>query len=293
MDPSTSLRKPSGSKTGTRRSAPRRATHVLSVTSGKGGVGKSNFVVNVAIGLRKHKKKVLILDADMGLANIDILIGLSTRYNLSHVLNGEMELLEVIAKGPAGIDVLPASSGVEWMANLNGEQKLLFLQKMDALNGLYDVLLIDTGAGISSNVTYFNLAAQTRIVMVTPEPTSLTDAYALVKVLHRSYNQNDFEVVVNTVKSENEALEVYRNLTNVADRFLDVRLGYLGHVERDDHLGRAVLRQTAVVEAYPDAVVSRDYRSIARRIAQMPAKATGNELGLFWRAMLESPVEQT
>ena len=283
MDQSSTLRK----LVARRQGAMRRPTHVLSVTSGKGGVGKSNLVLNVAIALRQRGKQVLILDADMGLANIDILTGLASRYNLSHVIAGEMALVEVIAEGPSGVHVLPASSGVEWMANLTVDQKRLFIEKMDELNGLYDVLLIDTGAGISSNVTYFNLAAQTRIVVVTPEPTSLTDAYALIKVLHRSYRQRDFEVVVNLVGGEKEALEVYRNLTAVADRFLEVRLGYLGHVERDDQLGRAVRSQTPVIERYPEAAVSRGYREVAGRIAQMAVDGVDGEVGLFWRRMLE------
>lgn len=292
MDQSSTLRKMAAGRRAAlqdaRPAAPRRATQVLTVTSGKGGVGKSNLVLNAAIVLSRRKKKVLILDADMGLANIDILIGMASRYNLSHVLSGEMELVDVIGEGPSGIHVLPASSGVEWMANLTVEQKHVFVEKMDGLNGLYDVVLIDTGAGISSNVTYFNLAAQTRIVIVTPEPTSLTDAYALIKVLHQSYHQKEFEVVVNFVGSEKEALEVYRNLTTVADRFLDVRLGYMGHIERDDHLRRAVLRQSPVVDAFPEATVSRCYEAIARRIAQLPTDAMASQIGLFWRKMLGS-----
>lgn len=267
----------------------RRVTHVLSVTSGKGGVGKTSFVVNVAIALSERRKKVLVLDADMGLANIDILLGMTSRHNLSHVLRDEKTLDEVIAEGPSGIHVLPAASGVEWMANLTAEQRLTFLQKMDALNGRYDILLLDTGAGISSNVTYFNLAAQTRIVIVTPEPTSLTDAYALIKVLHQSHRLRNFEVVVNSVQGEKEALEVYRSLTTVADRFLDVRLGYLGYIERDDQVRQAVLKQKPVVLLYPDGGVARSYRAIAQRIAQLTPEAMGNELGLFWRKMVEKP----
>ena len=267
--------------------ARRRVTHVLSVTSGKGGVGKTCFVINVAIALSERHKKVLVLDADMGLANVDILLGITSRSNLSHVLRDEKTLDEVIVEGPSGIHVLPAASGLEWMVNLTGEQRVTFLQKMDALNGRYDILLLDTGAGISSNVTYFNLAAQTRIVVVTPEPTSLTDAYALIKVLHQSHSVRSFEVVVNSVHGEQEALEVYRSLTTVADRFLDVRLGYLGCIERDDQVRQAVLKQKPVVLLYPEGKVARSYRGIAQRIAQLPVEAMGNELGLFWRTMVE------
>ncbi|NQU43221.1 MinD/ParA family protein, partial [bacterium] len=242
-------------------------TRVLAVSSGKGGVGKSNFVLNIGICLAHLKKKVLILDADMGLANLDILIGLATRYNLSHVLNGERSVDEVIVEVARGVHLLPAASGVEWMTNLSADQKQDFLQKMDALQGAYDILLIDTGAGISSNVLYFNLAAQTRIVIVTPEPTSLTDAYALIKVLHRSYRQKTFDVVVNQVESEREALDIYRNLTAVADRFIEeARIGYLGHVRSDPSLRQAVLRQKPVVEAFPDSPAPQDYEALARKM---------------------------
>lgn len=290
MDQSSTLRKMASQnvRTGASRG---HSTHVLSVTSGKGGVGKSNLVVNVAIALAQRRKRVLVLDADMGLANVDILIGMTSRHNLSHVLSDAKRLEEVICEGPSGIHVLPASSGVEWMANLTVDQRVTFLQKMDALNGLYDILLIDTGAGISSNVVYFNLAAQTRIVMVTPEPTSLTDAYALIKVLHLTYHLKTFEVVVNSVANEKEGLEVYRNLTTVADRFLDVRLGYLGHIERGDQVRNAVLRQTPVVDLFPDSAVAQGYRDVARRITQLPTDSMGSELGLFWRAMLGKQAE--
>ncbi|HBF34173.1 TPA: flagellar synthesis regulator FleN [Candidatus Sumerlaeota bacterium] len=262
-------------------------TRVITVSSGKGGVGKSNFVLNVGLSLARLKKRVLLLDADMGLANIDILVGLTTRFNLSHVLTGEKTLEEVIVKAPGGIDILPAASGVEWMTNLTQEQKLDFLQKMDALNGVYDILLIDTGAGISSNVVYFNLAAQSKIVLVTPEPTSLTDAYALIKVLHRSHQQKNFEIVINQVQNEQEGIDVYRNLTSVADRFLDVRLGFLGYVRKDERLCRAVLRQTPVVEAFPDADVSVDYQAVARKITQSKPDLMASELGLFWRDLFQ------
>jgi flagellar biosynthesis protein FlhG len=262
-------------------------TRVISVTSGKGGVGKSNLVLNTAVSLAQTGKKVLILDADMGLANMDILAGIVSRHNLAHVLSNQMSLESVIVEGPGGIHLLPAASGVEWVTSLTADQRLDFLQKMDELNGLYDILFIDTGAGIASNVLYFNLAAQVRIVVVTPEPTSLTDAYALIKVLHRSYQQKNFEVVVNLVQSEKEGLDVYRNLTAVADRFLEVRLGYLGCTRRDARLGQAVLRQTPVVEAFPDTAVSQDYRAVARKILLLRADVTDSDLGLFWRKVFE------
>jgi flagellar biosynthesis protein FlhG len=284
MDPVASAPETSSRATA---SSDARTTHVLTVSSGKGGVGKSNFVLNVGLALAMNRSRVLIMDADMGLGNIDILLGTTSPYNLSHVIRGEKTLDDVLTQGPQGLHFLPAASGVEWVTQLTTEQRIEFLQKMESLSGRYDTLLIDTGAGISSNVLYFNLAAQTRIVIVTPEPTSLTDAYALVKVLSCKHSQRDFEVVVNCVKTEQEGLEIYKTLTSVTDRFLDVSLGYLGCIPRDYRVERAVLRQKAVIELYPEAPISAAYRILARRIAQLPARAQGNELGLFWRKMIE------
>lgn len=264
-----------------------RQTHVLTVSSGKGGVGKSNLVLNTGIELARRHRKVLLMDADMGLANMDVLMGKMFRKNLSHVLSGEVTLDEVVQRGPEGIDLLPAASGVEWVTDLTTEQKLALMQKMDALSGQYDILMIDTGAGISSNVVYFNLAAQTRIIIVTPEPTSMTDAYAVIKVLHTNHGQKRFEVVVNQVSSEREGLEVYKNLTLVTDRFLDVEIGYLGSVRSDPLVHQAVLKRTPVSVLYPESAVAEDFGQIARRISQMRADAMESDLGMFWRQLLE------
>jgi flagellar biosynthesis protein FlhG len=287
MDQASTLRNLAAGREGPAPPAAR-PTHVFTISSGKGGVGKSNFVLNVAILLRRGRRKVLVMDADMGLGNIDILLGHVSEHNLSHVLTHGKTLDEIVARGPSDIHFLPASSGIEWMTNLTAEQRLDFLQKMDALNGRYDILLIDTGAGISSNVIYFNLAAQTRIVLVSPEPTSLTDAYALIKILNRTYQQKEFEIVASGVSSEKEGQEVYRNLTAAADRFLDVRLGYLGSVSQDAHLGQAVLRQEPVVDLFPQARISEDYRVLARRLSQIHADPRTSQLGLFWRRMAQS-----
>ena len=264
-----------------------RQTHVLTVSSGKGGVGKSNLVLNVGIQLARRHRKVLIMDADMGLANMDVLMGKIFRKNLSHVLSGQCTLNEVVQRGPEGIDVLPASSGVEWVTDLSTEQKLALMQKMDALNGQYDILLIDTGAGISSNVVYFNLAAQTRIIIVTPEPTSLTDAYAVIKVLHTNHGQKRFELVINQIDSEKQGLEVYKNLTAVTDRFLDVEIGMLGTVRSDRRVHQSVLNRTALTVLYPESDIAADFDQVARRISQMRADVLDSDLGIFWRQVLE------
>ncbi|MDH4187246.1 MAG: AAA family ATPase, partial [Nitrospira sp.] len=164
-------------------------THVITVTSGKGGVGKTNVVANLAVALAQAGKQVLVLDADLGLGNIDVLLGLVPRYTLEHVLAGSHHLSDIVIQGPAGIHVLPASSGLPQLTSLNDEQQLLLQSELEDVAKTVDVLLIDTGAGIASNVTYFAAAAQETVIVVSPEPTSLTDAYALIKVLWRQHRE--------------------------------------------------------------------------------------------------------
>ena len=176
-----------------------RPVRVLSVTSGKGGVGKTNVVTNLAISLARERQKVLIWDADLGLANIDVLLGLKPAYNIQDLLEGTRTLPEILVEGPLGIRVMPASSGVQELAHLGEGQKVRLLSELDEFDDDLDFLLIDTGAGISANVMYFNLAAQEIIVVVTPEPTSITDAYALIKVMSTRYNQKRFKILPNQV----------------------------------------------------------------------------------------------
>ena len=178
---------------------------VFAITSGKGGVGKTNIVGNLAITYQRMRKRVLIFDADLGLANIDIIFGISPKYTIQDVINGEKELSQVIVKGPEGVSIIPASSGVQELAHLTEGHKINLLNEFDILNNLYDFLLIDTSAGISSNVIYFNLAAQERIIVVTPEPTSITDAYALMKVMYKRHGTENFSLLMNMVKNEKEA----------------------------------------------------------------------------------------
>jgi flagellar biosynthesis protein FlhG len=269
--------------------APRRTPHIITVTSGKGGVGKTNFTANLGWQLRQMRRRVLILDADLGLANIDIIMGLTPDFNLSHVLSGEARLEDILTKGPGGLRVLPAGSGVTAVTDLSDAQKLMLLEQMDALGEEFDHLLIDTGAGIAHNVIYFNLAAQTMIVLVTPEPTSLTDAYALIKVLSRDYHQTAFKIVANDVEDEAEGMEVFEKLTRVADRFLNVSLDYLGHIPHDPAVREAVRMQRPLCEVYPDSPASRGLRAVARKVSSLPHDPLGSELGLLWRNILVAP----
>ncbi|MFZ5776207.1 MAG: MinD/ParA family protein [Thermodesulfobacteriota bacterium] len=274
-----------GTQAGRQPGTPR----VICVTSGKGGVGKTNIVTNLGYSLAKLGKRVLVLDADLNLANVDILLGLTPRYNLHHVFKGEKNLQEVLVEGPAGLRILPASSGILEMAELTEQQRLYFLAEMDALAQETDIMLIDTAAGINNNVVYFNLAAQERIIILTPEPTSLTDAYALIKVLSGRHDVKRFRILVNLARSEKEALAVFRKLSIVSDRFLgSLSLDYLGHIPYDSRLPRAVREQRLVSEIFPDAQASRTFARLADQIAQEKpdGRADGN-IKFFWQGLVD------
>jgi flagellar biosynthesis protein FlhG len=262
---------------------------VISVTSGKGGVGKTNIVTNLAYVLSKNHKKVLVLDADLNLANVDILLGLTPRFNLHHVFTGEKNLADIVVKGPGGLHILPASSGVMELSELTEQQRLYFLAEMENLNRQFDILLIDTAAGINNNVVYFNLAAQERIVILTPEPTALTDAYALIKVLSSRHDVKKFRLLVNLARSEKEALDVYRKLSIVADRFLDtLSLDYLGYIPYDAKLPQAVRAQRLVADLYPDSQASRMFEKLSNQICTEEKElGTDGNIKFFWQGMLD------
>ena len=261
---------------------------VISVSSGKGGVGKTNVVANLAVALQSRGKRIVVLDADLGLGNIDVLLGLDPPYTIQHVLNGDKRLQEILFPGPAGISILPAGSGVEELTQLTHSQRLNLLDEMDALEESFDAMIIDTGAGISANVIYFNIAAQEKVVVANNEPTSLTDAYALIKVLYTRYQEKEFKVLVNGVRHEQEAELVYRQLSTVASRFLGgPSLDYLGWIPLDDHVPLAVCQQKAVVEAFPDASASQGFYRLAEALwsGSRLTRVNGN-IKLFWKRLL-------
>ena len=259
----------------------------IAVTSGKGGVGKSNVVINLALSFSRLNKKVLIMDADLGLANVDVLLGLTPKYNISHILDGSRSLEEVLIEGPGGIRIMPASSGVHNLTHLTDEQKLVLLDLFDDMDLDVDILLIDTGAGISDAVLYFNLAAQEKIVVVTPEPTSLTDAYALIKVLYTKYEERYFKILANSVKSEKEGIAIFEKISRVADHFLnDLSLEYIGSIPRDPNLNKAVMQQQALMEAYPNAPAAKSFMTAATRIQINEPRADTGNIRFFWKRLL-------
>ncbi|MBT1071932.1 MinD/ParA family protein [Pelotalea chapellei] len=269
--------------------AGQKGVRVLSVSSGKGGVGKSNVVSNLAIALAMQGKKVLILDADLGLGNLDVLLGLSPIYNLNHVLNGEKGLVDILIDGPAGIKIIPAGSGIQELTSLGQHEKLKLLDELDMLDEHFDFMIVDTEAGISENVTYFTVAAQEIIVVVTPEPTSITDVYALIKLLATRYSEHHFKVLVNMAKDSEDALEVFRKLANVAGRFLDISLDYLGCVVKDEKVIEAVKRQRAVSDLFPDSEAAGCFTTLAKRVIEnnRQTRVKGN-VQFFFRRMLEN-----
>ena len=246
-------------------------TRVIAVTSGKGGVGKTNIVANLAYALTCMRKKVLVFDADLGLGNMDVLLGKAPRYNISHVIKGEKNIDEITVKGPGGMTILPASSGVQGLTDLTSAQRTRILSILDTLMEDIDVLLIDTAAGISSNVMYFNVTAQEVIVVVTPEPTSITDAYALMKVMSLKYAEKKFNLLLNMVSGEDEAKDVYRQLSMVSKQFLDISIDYLGYVFRDSEMTKCVRGQKLIREHRPSAVASGCFDTIARCLNDRPA----------------------
>ncbi|MCB2214720.1 MinD/ParA family protein [Desulfofustis glycolicus] len=260
---------------------------VFSVTSGKGGVGKTAVVANIAVSLATLGKKVLIFDADLGLANIDVVFGLTPLYNLNHFFSGTKELSDILIEGPRGIKILPAGSGIQSFIRLDTRQKMLLMEGLDGLHDDFDYVLIDTEAGISENVTYFNTAAQEIILVTTPEPTAITDAYALMKLMSTTYHERHFNLIVNMVRSDNEALEVYKKLTTVANRYLDVSIDYLGSIPVDRQMNDAIRKQRAYVELFPSSKIAAAFAALAGRLCSEtgPSVPKGN-IQFFWKKLL-------
>jgi len=249
---------------------------VITVASGKGGVGKTNVSANLAMALAGMDKKVMLMDADLGLGNVDVMLGVHPVYNLSHVINGERTLEEVIVEGPAGINIVPASSGVKNMSELTPEEHAGLVRAFSELNNSLDVLLIDTAAGISDSVITFSRAAQEVLVVVCDEPASITDAYALIKVLNKEHGLFRFRVLVNMVHSVQQGRDLFAKLLKVTDRFLDVALDFVGAIPYDDYLRKAIQRQRAVVDAYPRSRSSLAFKKLAQATDKWPNASSAN-----------------
>lgn len=252
---------------------------VMAITGGKGGVGKTSLSVNLAVSFARMGKRTLLMDADLGLANVDVLLGLTPKFTLADLVAGRCQLEDVLVEGPDGLLVVPASSGFRHMAELQPAEHVGLVNVFSELQRALDIMVVDTAAGITDSVLTFCQAAQDAVVVVCDEPASITDAYALIKVLSRERGVDRVQVVANMVRDANEGRQLYEKLARVCERFLGgVALHYLGAVPQDDLLRRAVQRQQAVVKAYPGSPSARAIGDIARLAArwQPPAGARGN-----------------
>jgi flagellar biosynthesis protein FlhG len=244
---------------------------VIAVTGGKGGVGKTSVAVNLAASLAAQGKRVLLLDGDLGLANVDVLLGLTPKYTLEHVLDGRCTLEEAIVQAPAGFSVIPGASGVSRLAELSTAEHLGLVQAFSHLTAGLDVLIVDTAAGIADSVRQFCQAAQNVLVVLRDEPASLTDSYALIKILHRTHGVGRFRIVANMSASPGAGEALFRKLERVTSRFLDVVLDYAGEIPEDSFVRAAIRGQRCVVQAYPSSQSARAFSRLAKQVIRWPA----------------------
>jgi len=249
---------------------------VITVTSGKGGVGKTNFTVNLAMAMAKRGKRVFIIDADFGLANIEVLFGVIPRYNLSHVFNGTMELKDIVTEGPSGIKFLSGGSGLRELAKITDMQMAYIIDKFTYIDSVSDIILIDTGAGISDSIISFIKASSETVIITTPEPTSVTDAYAIVKAARETGGGGPIiKLVINRVDDFKEGSDIYNKISKVAKRFLDLDLINLGYIPYDNSMVKAVKNQKPMISVYPNCEASRAIEAIARKLLETPETSQG------------------
>ncbi len=247
-----------------------RPVQVIAVTGGKGGVGKTSVSVNLACALAAARRKVVLLDGDLGLANADVFLGLSPRYTLAHVITGERTLDEVLLEAPQGFHVVPAASGAADLAAMGTAEHLGVVRAFSSLAARVDVLIVDTAAGIAPGVLQFAQASQHVLVVICDEPASLTDAYALVKVLSRSHGVDRFRVLANRARAPGAGLELFRRFERVTARFLDVVLDFAGEIPEDEYLHRAVREQRPVLDAYPGSAAARAFKKLGGAADKWP-----------------------
>jgi flagellar biosynthesis protein FlhG len=259
---------------------------VIAITGGKGGVGKTNIAVNLAVSMSMEGLDVMLFDADLGLANVDVVLGMKPKYTLADVVSGDKTLADVVVDGPEGVRVIPAASGVAQMVEMqSGEQETLIRQLSDQLIPP-DVLIVDTGAGIDQTVQTFVAACQSAVLVVCDEPASLTDAYALMKVLRAKKDIRRFEILANQVDNPLQGKQLFERIANVCDRYLDVELGYLGGVPTDMYLRRAVQERRALVSAYPRSPAAIAIRDAGRRLNRQAPRSESSGVGFFVEQLL-------
>ena len=257
---------------------------VITVTSGKGGVGKTNLSLNLAVQLVKQGKKVVVFDADFGLANIEVMLGVRPRYNLADLMFRGKELTDILTQSEEGINFVSGGSGIQELATMNREQVLFLTSKLVELDQYADVIIVDTGAGIADSVLEFVVASPEVLLVATPEPTSITDAYALLKALNRkpefSKEDTTIKMVSNRVRSAAEGEQLYEKMKTVCEKFLDIPVQYMGAVPMDDQVPKAVIRQKPISVIYPDSPAAKGFRQIAEKLLDGEAKETKEVRGI-------------
>ncbi len=258
---------------GVHRSQQAKPVKVIAITGGKGGVGKTTISINLALALARLGKRSLLLDADLGLANIDTHLGLQPRFNLSHVISGDCALEDIVMQVCPGVELVPAASGILRMAELSPLEQAGLIHAFSELTSDLDMLIVDNAPGISSSMMQFAKAAHEVIVVVCDEPASITDAYAVIKLLSQKHGVSSFHILVNMIREPTQASDVYSKIARVAERFLDVTLRPIGGIPQDTYVHRAIQQQVGVVQRYPGARSSSAFRKLAKTASIWPVPA--------------------
>ncbi|MCM2280813.1 MAG: MinD/ParA family protein [Bdellovibrionaceae bacterium] len=264
-----------------------RGTRTISITSGKGGVGKTSLVANIALTLGREGQRVLILDGDLGMANVDIMFGVRPEKTILDVVHGEAGVRDILIDVAPNVTLIPGGSGIFDLQNLNMFEKQNLLDQVSSLGTGYDLMIVDTAPGIADNVLYLNAAAQEINVVVTPDPASIADSYALIKVLHQRYRENRFSIICNQVKDETEGLRLFERLNDVSARFLNVGLDYKGSVPMDLNLRQATKSQQLVMRSHPETAAATAMRRIAHKFRfYADSESPKGSLQFFWEQLV-------
>ena len=261
------------------------SARVITVTSGKGGVGKTSVSVNLALQFQKMGKKTVIIDADFGLANIEVMLGAHPKYNISDLIYNNMEMEDIITKGPEGVSFISGGSGVNELINLDRADLQVFVSKMTKLDEVADIIIIDTGAGISDAVQEFLLYSPEILIVITPEPTSTMDAYALLKTINRrkefNANEKKINVITNRVTDDKEGMALFHNISMVSSQFLKINLEYLGAIPQDTCAMKAIVQQRPISISFPNSVAARSLREIADKLCNVSQNKKEGFVGMF------------